>query len=138
MYMYISRLVKYIYGVILEYLLLFIVNKIKPTVDKEKNTSQSHNEYEKSNNHAKLNGKNAPKSSKPRSGHSGDAGGDASASKSDYVSERGLEMHWSRIRGPGVGNINVGNTCFINSVLQLLAYTPPLYNYLLNNRHKCS
>ncbi len=47
-----------------------------------------------------------------------------------------LEMCWKRVRSIGAGLYNMGNTCFLNSVLQCLAYTPPLVNYLLSGKHK--
>lgn len=42
-----------------------------------------------------------------------------------------------RTAGPGLNNL--GNTCFLNSVLQCLSYTPPLANFLLSRQHsaKC-
>ena len=44
-------------------------------------------------------------------------------------------MAWSGIRKIGPGLLNSGNTCFCNSVLQCLAYTPPLANYCLSKEH---
>ncbi|NWI70494.1 UBP36 hydrolase, partial [Todus mexicanus] len=46
-----------------------------------------------------------------------------------------LSMKWERIQRVGAGLHNLGNTCFLNSTLQCLTYTPPLANYLLSKEH---
>ena len=47
-----------------------------------------------------------------------------------------LALTWNSVRGVGPGLVNLGNTCFLNSVIQCLTYTPPLANYLLSGEHK--
>ena len=47
-----------------------------------------------------------------------------------------LALTWKSVRGVGPGLVNLGNTCFLNSVIQCLTYTPPLTNYLLSGEHK--
>ena len=47
-----------------------------------------------------------------------------------------VEMQWKQIRRVGAGLTNMGNTCFLNSVIQVLTYTPPLVNYLMSDKHK--
>ncbi|XP_008939689.1 PREDICTED: ubiquitin carboxyl-terminal hydrolase 36, partial [Merops nubicus] len=47
-------------------------------------------------------------------------------------------MEWERIYRVGAGLHNLGNTCFLNSTVQCLTYTPPLANYLLSKEHSRS
>ncbi|XP_007958027.1 ubiquitin carboxyl-terminal hydrolase 36 [Orycteropus afer afer] len=51
-----------------------------------------------------------------------------------FPTER-LSLRWERVYRVGAGLHNLGNTCFLNSTIQCLTYTPPLANYLLSKEH---
>ena len=47
-----------------------------------------------------------------------------------------VKLKWPNPRRVGPGIQNMGNTCFMNSVLQCLTYTAPFANYILEGEHK--
>ncbi|XP_044034881.1 ubiquitin carboxyl-terminal hydrolase 42 [Siniperca chuatsi] len=46
-----------------------------------------------------------------------------------------LNLKWTQVHRVGAGLQNMGNTCFLNSALQCLTYTPPFANYMLTREH---
>ena len=47
-----------------------------------------------------------------------------------------VELKWKQKQGIGCGLVNAANTCYLNSTLQCLLYTPPLINYLTSDHKK--
>ncbi|KAF9427307.1 Ubiquitin carboxyl-terminal hydrolase 36, partial [Podila epigama] len=54
-----------------------------------------------------------------------------------YSKEK-VQLAWPQPRPIGPGLDNLGNTCYVNTILQCLTYTPPLANFLLSNQHSNS
>lgn len=49
-----------------------------------------------------------------------------------------INLNWAQQFNVGAGLENVGNTCYLNSALQCLTYTPPFANYMLSQEHSAT
>lgn len=78
----------------------------------------------------------APQARRPGSENALEGGSDGvpAPQKVLFPTER-LSLSWERVFRVGAGLHNLGNTCFLNSTVQCLTYTPPLANYLLSQEH---
>ncbi|KAK3842776.1 MAG: hypothetical protein J3R72DRAFT_367788, partial [Linnemannia gamsii] len=81
----------------------------------------------------------------PYSGNASSSGSTATEDRNGFrlpaktlFNKERVQLAWPQPRPIGPGLHNLGNTCFLNSVLQCLTYTAPLTNFLLSAQHSNS
>jgi ubiquitin C-terminal hydrolase len=94
------------------------------------NTGNTSNDAGNNNNH-NHNNNNNNHNSNSSNGSSSNTNSNNVNPKQNLCDPKIINLNWSNPEQIGGGLINLGNTCFVNSVLQCLTYCPPLYNYLI-------
>uniref|UniRef100_A0ABM5F0B0 Ubiquitin carboxyl-terminal hydrolase 42 n=1 Tax=Pogona vitticeps TaxID=103695 RepID=A0ABM5F0B0_9SAUR len=76
-----------------------------------------------------------PDKSKPSAQKDPSTGDGIAAPQKVLFPAEKISLKWQKMHRVGAGLQNLGNTCFLNSALQCLTYTPPLANYMLSHEH---